>query len=177
MIHFKSLERIDSLGEVYTPIHTAYQMMELISADKWNDPHCIFFEPTCGNGNIVEAIFRRRVNALFNGTLEYAVANTMNTLIAMDVDLENVLETRERVERIASEYIDLGSDLVFYAHFKRALELQITHNDMISALCTEKRIKNHTIIGKAFNREYGVIKDNLTTYLEKIELIQSNRVQ
>ena len=180
MMHHKSVERIDSLGEVYTPIHVATQMCDFIPSDDWKDPCVIFFEPTCGNGNILEVIVKRRLECLYevgkdkSNPYKYAISNAMNTLVAMDIDNENVLESRERIQKIALEFYDFTYDVFFYNHFRKALILQIQENEMISALSgviitkPKKKMTKMTQIGLDWVSKNGMKKIEKWTYLEKI---------
>src|SRR4051812_561909 len=98
----RSRERIKDLGEVFTPEKYVEDMLDLFCKDKrglWADEDVSFFEPTCGHGNFVIAIYKRRVEAIYKKALSqqirdpalYAVANAINTLWAIDIDSKNVI--------------------------------------------------------------------------------------
>ena len=55
----RSKERIKKYGEVFTPKKVINDMLDLIGDSDspiWSDENVVFFEPTCGNGNICSAI-------------------------------------------------------------------------------------------------------------------------
>lgn len=99
MIHTRSKERVQELGEVFTPPHIADEMLDLLEKGRedeniFADPSIIFFEPTCGNGNIVVQIVKRRLSAFkkafekegYNHPEKWAIAATIQNLYACDVD-------------------------------------------------------------------------------------------
>ncbi|MFN8369586.1 MAG: hypothetical protein U0T83_03050 [Bacteriovoracaceae bacterium] len=108
----RSKDRIKDLGEVFTPESYVEDMLNLLAKDNrglWSDEEISFFEPCAGHGNIVLAIYKRRLEAIYkkavsqglsNKTDEapfYAVANAINTLWAIDIDSKNVENCRSRI--------------------------------------------------------------------------------
>jgi len=61
----KTRDRVEDLGEVFTPAATVQAMLDLLPADMW-DPHPArtFLEPACGNGNFLVAILDRKLTAV-----------------------------------------------------------------------------------------------------------------
>jgi len=118
-------------------------MLDLLSPSYWTDPEITFFEPSCGNGNIVEVILRRRIAGL--GCKRKAI----ETLIAIDICEENVRDTRERVLNI------VGTECLETVH------KNITQNDCLSALHEGFGLpKNMTKLGLEFVQKHGVKKIN-----------------
>lgn len=64
--HHRSRHRIKVLGEVFTPEAYILDMLKLLDSQVWGDENTSFFEPCCGNGNIVEAIINKRLSTLYN---------------------------------------------------------------------------------------------------------------
>ena len=104
----RSLERVKNLGEVFTPPSSVEDMLKLLSGGKrgfWGDEEKVFFEPNCGHGNIVIAIYQKRLQALYKkaqaqnnkDAVLFAIANAINTLWAIDIDATNVNQCRNRV--------------------------------------------------------------------------------
>ena len=63
----RSRARIRDFGEVFTPDKYVEDMLDLLGKDCkniWRNERYVFFEPCCGYGNIVLAIYRRRLEAL-----------------------------------------------------------------------------------------------------------------
>ena len=63
LIHHRSKKRIRDYGEVFTPKKYVNQMLDMLDKSVWADTNVVFFEPTCGHGNFVEAIVKKRLNA------------------------------------------------------------------------------------------------------------------
>lgn len=156
----RSKVRILELGEVFTPEQFVEDMLDLISKGKknfWSNEDIVFFEPTCGHGNIVLSIYRRRLNALhkkalLNGVKNphlYAIANAINTLWAIDIDSKNIEHTRSRVLWITLDFLkqelSIDSEIAiiqknqrFFTHLFCALLWQIHENEAISSLASER---------------------------------------
>ena len=58
----RSRERIKDMGEVFTPDQYVQQMLALFNDKLWADENAIFFEPSCGHGNIVLPILEKRIS-------------------------------------------------------------------------------------------------------------------
>lgn len=152
--------RISELGEVFTPEQFVEDMLDLVSKGKknfWGNEDLVFFEPTCGHGNIVLSIYRRRLNALYKKAQAndikaphfYAVANAMNTLWAIDIDPKNIEHTRSRILWLTFEFLkkelDIDSEITiiqknqkFFSHFFCALLWQVHENEALSSLGAER---------------------------------------
>jgi len=156
----RSKVRILELGEVFTPEQFVEDMLDLVSKGKknfWNNEDIVFFEPTCGHGNIVQSIYRRRLSALYKKALSndvknphlYAIANAINTLWAIDIDSKNIEHTRSRILWLTFEFLkkelEIESEIViiqknqkFFSHFFCALLWQVHENEALSSLGTER---------------------------------------
>ena len=172
----RSKERILELGEVFTPEKFVGDMLDLVSKGKknfWSNEHLSFFEPTCGHGNIVCLIFLRRLEGFYKKAVSkkiksphlYAIANSINTLWAMDIDAKNIEHCRLRLMQltlqflkdktgISSEYKLLKDNQTFFIHFFCALIWQIQENEMISSLSQHKH-SSKTKIGEKWVQENG----------------------
>mgnify|MGYP001591938495 CR=1 FL=1 len=147
----RSKKRIKELGEVFTPSAYVDDMLDLLSKDQpdiWGDAEVSFFEPCCGNGNFVIAIYARRLGALYNKALSElssfdaaysAVANAIDTLWAIDIDGLNVAETRARVMTTTMEFLtdklngaQIEEGKLFF--IKCAIDWHIHENECLSAL-------------------------------------------
>ena len=153
-MHHRSEQRIRDLGEVFTPEKYVNQMLDMLDKSVWIDTNTIFFEPTCGHGNFVEAIVKRRLNSFFKKASRqktkkphfYAVANTLNNLWAIDVDKENVKLCRNRVWKTVLNFliknekktnnvnIFIQNNRDFFFHVRHCLNWQIHENEMLSCL-------------------------------------------
>lgn len=86
----KSKARVKDLGEVFTPKHLVDDMLNALPSEVW-EPGRTFFEPSCGNGNFLVEIARRKLQ---KGQEPLSV---LSTLYAVDIMEDNVREARERV--------------------------------------------------------------------------------
>src|SRR5690554_6151036 len=104
-LHFRSKDRVRNYGEVFTSENFISQMLGKLNEEQFSDESSIFFEPTCGHGNIVELILKKRLESLYNKAISrklsnphlYAIANAINTLWAIDLDSRNIELCRARV--------------------------------------------------------------------------------
>ena len=103
--HFKSRERIQGQGEVFTQQREIDAMLDLIP-DAFESLDTSFLEPAAGNGNFLVQIFRRKVGLIseeeFGGTdrwLEFASLRALSSIYAVDIDPENVEQARRRMLR------------------------------------------------------------------------------
>ena len=158
--HHKSRERIRDLGEVFTQEKYVEEMLDLLGKSRsniWTDIGTTFFEPCCGHGNIVMTIAKRRLRAMFSrstATKEknpslYSIANTINTIWAVDIDPGNIHTCRERLltevcsfavhnSRETNLFGFLSEHQKFMAHILCAINWQINENEVLSALSEKK---------------------------------------
>jgi hypothetical protein len=165
-LHHRSKERIKDLGEVFTPESYVEEMLDLLAGDKrgfWADEDLIFFEPCCGHGNIVLSIYRRRLEGIYKKSITqgfdktkeaplYAVANALNSLWAIDLDAQNIENTRSRVFNETIKFLQdklsfressllIAKHKKFFCHVLSAIKWQIEENETLSALSTDKDAK------------------------------------
>lgn len=155
----RTKDRVKDLGEVFTPESYVEGMLDLLSKEQrtlWSNEDISFFEPCCGHGNIVIAIYKRRLEGIYkkiaaqgvfknNEAPFYAVANTLNTLWAIDIDLKNVENCRSRVLletlNFLKRKLEIKNDAFlvskkkdFFAHILSAIKWHIDENETISAM-------------------------------------------
>lgn len=158
LAHHRSRQRVRDLGEVFTPDKYVQQMLDMLDKAVWSDTNKVFFEPTCGHGNFVIAIVHRRLEVFLKQAKRkkikkphfYAVANTLNNLWAIDIDVENIVFCRNRVWEIVLKFlmdnenrksstpIFLGKNADFLAHILCCLNRQIHENELLSCLAENK---------------------------------------
>ncbi|HAT1795161.1 hypothetical protein SFB54_03480 [Legionella pneumophila subsp. fraseri] len=160
-VHHRSKERIKDLGEVFTPDIYVDAMLNLFTNENnlfWDDEEIVFFEPCCGHGNIVIAIFFKRVEALYEKTIihsneyaaYYAVANALNTLWAIDIDQDNITDCRSRLFKASLTFLTEKLNLTDYdslikrnkeyiAHLLCVINWQVHENEMLSAMINNKQ--------------------------------------
>jgi hypothetical protein len=152
----RSKDRIKNLGEVFTPEEKVEEMLDLLGKKKskiWSDDEISFFEPCCGHGNIVLSIFKRRLEGFYKKSLKtygkqaglFAVANSINTLWAIDIDSENVLSCRSRLlyecVRFLRDKMNYKNTKIlveenddFFIHLVSAIKWHVEINESLSSL-------------------------------------------
>ena len=63
LVHHRSKERIRDFEEVFTPEIYVNQILDMLDKSVWANTDTVFFEPTCGHGNFIEIIIKRRLKA------------------------------------------------------------------------------------------------------------------
>ena len=173
----RSKDRIRYLGEVFTPEKYILQMLDMLDRYVWSNIDTIFFEPTCGHGNFVVAIAQRRLEKLFKkarrqkikGPHFYAVAHTLNTLWAVDIDSQNIKLCRNRLYFIIFNFlwehekrykyqnkssldIFLKKNKEYLLHVLCCVQYQIHTNEALSCLETNhlkaQKIANKTLVSR-----------------------------
>lgn len=154
------------LGEVFTTEKHVDELLNVLEGGRknfWDDEDLLFFEPSCGHGNFVLAIYERRLQAFLKKATSkndknpafYAVANAMNGIFAVDIDPENIRHCQQRLAEATFQFLtDHGHrrwkfEQEFFAHFVCAVRWQIRENELLSALSSASAARE-TKIGKAW---------------------------
>lgn len=87
----KSKERQQKHGEVFTPDFLVERMLKMVPESIWNDPTKTILEPSCGNGNFIVAIIRKKIH--HGSTIEQAIRTTFG----VDILEDNIQECRQRI--------------------------------------------------------------------------------
>ena len=101
----KSAERVRDLGEVFTPVETVAEMLDLLPQSMWVvHPAPTFLEPACGDGNFLVAILARKLAAVAKahskgklpaGDSEDAALfhalEALASIYAVDISVENIV--------------------------------------------------------------------------------------
>jgi hypothetical protein len=173
----RSKSRIKDLGEVFTPESYVEDMLDILGKNKrsiWSDEEIYFFEPCSGHGNIVLAIYKRRLEGIYKKAIShgipeeayYAVANSLNTLWAIDIDPKNIENCRSRVLlntldflktklNIADDNRLFASRKKFFAHLLSAIKWHIEVNETLSALSDAGSAKSNADLTKAGSKWFS----------------------
>jgi hypothetical protein len=93
----KSAERVRDLGEVFTPDFLVEQMLDQFPQDAWL-PHKNWLEPTCGNGQFILGVLRRKIAANLISMKPFAALTmALDTTFGTDIMQDNVSECRVRI--------------------------------------------------------------------------------
>lgn len=115
----KSKQRVKKFGEVFTPIWVVNEMLDELEkeSDAFSDVGKTFLEPTCGTGNFVVEIYRRKLNRCKNDRTKAETA--LRSLWCIELLEDNMQECRKRVKDIFAYYgwTDLPFEEVFEKQF------------------------------------------------------------
>ena len=103
----KSKRRVKDFGEVFTPESIVQQMCDLCEPDISAIDKKVF-EPTCGNGNFLVEILRRklrRINQVDNPRFALEVIWSLSNIYGVDIPPDNVQEARQRLEGVALDFV------------------------------------------------------------------------
>ena len=93
----KSKERIRDVGEVFTPSDVVEAMLDLFPEDAWGKDKN-WLEPTCGNGQFVVAILKRKFGKKYAKKYSSLTFDeVLNTTFGMDIMPDNILECKHRI--------------------------------------------------------------------------------
>lgn len=111
-------ERVKKYGEVFTPIWVVNEMLDDVekeNKDAFNPEHT-FLEPTCGTGNFVIEIYRRKLNKC---RTKKDAETALKSLWCIELLKDNMEICRQRVKDLFAYYgyTDLSFDEVFNKQF------------------------------------------------------------
>lgn len=107
----KNRDRVRDLAEVYTAKEQVDAMLDLV-ASECRQLDSTFLEPACGNGNFLAEILRRKIQRIHKPKggeagleqFEHRTLRAVASIYGVDIDPENVKESRERMHAIVIEH-------------------------------------------------------------------------
>ena len=90
----KSKKRVKEQGEVYTPPQLTNTLLDEVE-DRLKDCSKTILDPTCGNGNILIEVYKRRLSLGCDATKALA------TIYGIDIMPDNVQECKDRLKELA----------------------------------------------------------------------------
>lgn len=98
---FKTKERVRDLAEVFTSEREVRSMLDLVRYLSENVENT-FLEPSCGNGNFLVAILKRKLETIktkYRNQIdaEFYMIKAVASIYGIDISEENILEARERL--------------------------------------------------------------------------------
>ena len=105
----RSKGRVRNLGEVFTPEHIVNDMLDMVDQQA-KEIESRFLEPSCGTGNFLVEILRRKLNTVREESLElqnleFNTLLSLSSIYGIDIDLENVLESQRRMKDITLAFL------------------------------------------------------------------------
>lgn len=93
----RSDERIKQTGEVFTPAPLVNEMLDHIPHEVWATPEKTFLDPSCGDGNFLVEVVRRKIAHGSTPT------QALNTTYGVELMPDNVVACRHRLLEIAGD--------------------------------------------------------------------------
>ena len=106
----RSKSRVRNLGEVFTPKKVVDDMLDMVD-HKAREIESRFLEPSCGTGNFLVEILRRKLRTVGevsqdHHSLEFNSLLALSSIYGVDIDKENVAESRQRMKSILCDFLD-----------------------------------------------------------------------
>lgn len=158
----KTRERVRDLAEVYTNEREVNAMLDLVAdmfpSDEWpRDIGRTFLEPACGAGNFLVAILDRKLayvkfgsSGLYRSvaTFETAVLKALSSIYGIDIDGENVEQSRHFLKADVAHHMNLHLNTVpvsdgFWAAVEAILETNIIRADTLKDAKTIQLVEYH----------------------------------
>lgn len=119
----KSKKRVEEYAEVFTPPYIVKDMCDIIPKEMWDNPFATFLEPSCGTGNFLDEILRRKF--LHCSTYQEGL-KALASITGIDIQQDNCDETKARLLRTYKRKFDEGEE-----EAKAILDKQIICGDSL----------------------------------------------
>lgn len=100
----KSRKRVSDFGEVYTNDREIEAMIALVAKEAYKI-ETTFLEPSCGNGNFLIAVLKRKmrtvVEQFYDNKLNFEIYTlvAVSSIYGIDIQEDNIKESRKRILR------------------------------------------------------------------------------
>lgn len=168
--NIKSKDRVRDLAEVFTSDREVNAMLGLLDNVQWNIDYT-FFEPSCGNGNFLLAILKRKLNTIKDRykkqiDVDFYIIKAVTTIYGVDISRENVLEARERMfyeikNFYSTKFNTKKASENLWKSIKWVLSKNIIVGDMLNGIDKIKFIEYSTPRKYYFKRQEFRLIDNL----------------
>lgn len=109
----KSKKRVKENAEVFTPNHIVNDMLNLIPEVEYKNPLSKWFEPSCGNGNFLIEIIKRKLSYYDTNnkdSQEIYCLKILSNIYAVELMQDNIDEAIERILKFLDETIFINDD-------------------------------------------------------------------
>lgn len=164
----KSKERVQQHGEVFTSDSIVNDMLDLVDAELKTDDikkyiDSTYLEPSCGTGNFLIRILDRKLEAvqlLPEDEQEEWLLHAVSSIYGVDIQKDNVLESRERmlklIENGSVDVLDLPDRETQPWHFK-GIKLSPVVRKVVEDILEHNILHGDCLTGHAYE---GVIDTN-----------------
>lgn len=160
----KSRTRVKDQGEVFTEKREVDNILALTEAT--SNRYWRFLEPTCGNGNFLEAILRQRLDHLKQDKFEwhpqkreFSVLKIISTIYGVDIAADNIAECKGRLRKVIAEYFPKKSS----KEFRRAADIIFDANIIVGDMLNGKEkvffVEWTTPVKNCFRRRVFALTD------------------
>lgn len=165
----RSRERVRDLAEVYTHQREVDAMLDLVPAmfpseeDPGNTDRT-FFEPSCGSGNFLVGILRRKLAYVttdrygYGERFEFRVLRCLTSIYAVDICRENVAASRDRLRAVVPRHMNgFTPSAGFFDAVEAVLGTNVICADMLTEAGEIEVVEYVPVDGCAFRREWSVL--------------------
>lgn len=133
----KSKQRVADHGEVFTPAWMVEAMLDLVKGEA-ERIDSRFLEPACGSGNFLTHVLRRKLAAV---ELKYGKSDfekrhfallAMMCIYGIELLPDNIVECRDNLLVIFSEYLGLDETSDLYRAASFVLSVNLVHGDALT---------------------------------------------
>lgn len=160
----KSRRRVVERSEVFTQPREVDRMLALTQAT--SNRYWRFLEPSCGNGNFLEAIVRQRLDHLKQDQLEWNVKNrefsvlkVLSTIYGVDIAEDNIAECRSRLAGVVFEYLPKKMQKGFLLSLNEILRTNCIVGDMMNGTDKIFFVEYTTPVKGKFKRKVYALDD------------------
>jgi hypothetical protein len=156
----KSKQRVADHGEVFTPAWMVEAMLDLVK-DETERIDSRFLEPACGSGNFLVQILKRKLAAV---EIKYGKSDfekqhyaLLALMSAYGIELlaDNIVECRENILEIFSDYLHLGEADSLYRAASFVLSQNIVQGDALTMKTPQQ--SGAILVKESFNAEISVL--------------------
>lgn len=166
----RSRERVRDIAEVYTHRREVDAMLDLVPGmfPSEEDPGNIdrtFLEPSCGSGNFLVGILRRKLAYVTTGRyghgerFEFCVLRCLTSIYAVDVCQENITIARNRLRAMVSRHMGgFAPSAGFVDAVEVVLGTNLVRADMLTEAGQVEVVEYVPAKGCAFRREWSLLE-------------------
>lgn len=175
----KSRSRVRERGEVFTQSREVNDILALTEAT--SNRYWRFLEPSCGNGNFLEAILRQRLEHLKQDRIEwhhknreFSVLKILSTIYGVDIAEDNIIECRKRMLKVIFEYMPKKTNKGFLLALDEILRTNLLIGDMLNGKDRIYFVEYTTPIQGKFKRKvYALIdmENNIEKTIQEFPII------
>lgn len=129
----QSKERVKGLGEVFTPPWLVEEILDKMPQELFADPTKTFLDPSCGDGNFLEAVVKRKIETrrIKERKIEKGIMfDALKTTYGVDIMPDNVKRCKKRLLKLVKEYLKVSDQML--AHYSRIINKNIVCHDALT---------------------------------------------